>query len=244
MTSTSTVFVYHAQDHEGALLADFLREQDEEHRFEFLALSSEEEMEHNADFLKRSGIHGSVRLPYVIIVPHGQERIIVHGPRFHDWMAQLIDALYDQDPSATQAICHRLFPLHLGPPLLRLLSLLVMTPPIQTEDLSTPTGASGASGASGAQPNAPQVKPSPTAGTTIRPDTTRQTGGRVIKEQAHSSLQYVLDADMEDDTLVDSSVPGPAGAESKAVNVAAVIAAEGRQRERQQQYNVDEMRKD
>lgn len=241
----STVFVYHAQDHEGSLLADFLRKHDEEQRFEFLSLTTDEEMEHNVDFLRRTGIHEKVHLPYIVMVPAtaDADRVVIHGTRFHEWMGGLIEALYVHDPVALLDTCKWLFPLHLGPPLLRLIEMLARSVPPADAVCSQPPPP---------PPPASQVvreeKTTPVRPTQQPPQSAianRHTGGRVIKEQAHSSLQYVLDADPDDDAIVDSTMPVTSGGEAKAVNVAAVIAGEGRQRELQQQYKPgDEMRKD
>lgn len=231
----TTIFVYHAYDHEGIFIAEFLRAHDHENRFQFLALTTNEELEHSRDFLKRNRMPPETELPYLVLISPEEDRVVIHGAQFHDWMGRLIDALGQLDPPALVTATRRLLSTHLSPTLLRLLEISMGF--AEAEDAGhpptpTPTPAP--------PPPPPPSHQQPGKGPV--PMATRHTGGRVIRDQAHSELQYVLDADVDEEALVVASVPGTT--EGKAINVAAVIAAEGRQRERQQQYNTDEMRKD
>jgi hypothetical protein len=86
----ANVFVYHASDREGRMLAALVRLCDAEGRFQFLPIDSPTSMARMHRFVERHGLpQGSVELPFVVLMD-GERRALLHGPAFADWCAGLV----------------------------------------------------------------------------------------------------------------------------------------------------------
>lgn len=141
MGTPTNVFIHHAFDHEGCLLADVVRRFDEEGRFEFLAIGDDRTMQRLLRFLRR--YHGLERddraplLPMVVVMnDHSGERIETHrliqGAALQEWFRTLLIGIFDQGP-ATQAPLRSMIMQHLLPASLHLiLGTVASSPASQT----------------------------------------------------------------------------------------------------------------
>lgn len=209
-----TVFVYHGSDQQGALLALFLQQHDVEKRFQYLVLQNDEDVLHNAAFLKEHCKGATVEMPYIVLVYPSGQRVVVYGEKFDEWMSKLMQAALQQDGvSNVRSACLQLFNQVFRPSTLQMMSTVFSAPPA-----TTATGGS-------------TQQASRSAPTMVMAG--RHTGGRTINSAAHSHWEQKKDAtdDEGEEDVVISMVPTPVSGATKSVNVAAIMAAEGKMRE-------------
>ena len=215
-----TVFVYHGSDQQGALLALFLQEHDLEKRFQYLVLQNDEDLSHNAAFLREHCKGATVEMPYIVLVYPSGQRVVVYGEKFDEWMSKLMQAALQHDGvNGVRSVCLQLFNRVFRPSTLQMMSAVFGTS-------GSPSPTAGAAAQQQQAMMAPRSAPTMViAG--------RHTGGRIINSAAHSHWGQGNDAteDEGEEDVVISTVPTPVGGASKSVNVAAIMAAEGKMRE-------------
>lgn len=129
MGTPTNVFIHHAFDHEGCLLADVVRRFDEEGRFEFLAIGDDRTMQRLLRFLRHHhGLERDNRVPLlpmvVVMTDHSGERIeshrLIQGAALQEWFRTLLVGIFDQGPG-TQAPLRSMIMQHLLPASLHLI---------------------------------------------------------------------------------------------------------------------------
>lgn len=95
-SSSSSVFVYHANDGEGALMAALVKECDADRQFEFLAVSESATVARMERFLLSQGFPQPerVRTPFVVLVRPGDPpvRSVLIGEPLDAWFRDLVES--------------------------------------------------------------------------------------------------------------------------------------------------------
>lgn len=91
------IFVYHAQDREGRVLAALLRACDKSQQFDFLPVETAKSIEHMHRFLQQNKLDPrTTTLPFIVLVAdteaEGTKRSVLQGDGLHQWLTSLVDA--------------------------------------------------------------------------------------------------------------------------------------------------------
>lgn len=125
------VFVYHAQDHEGTLLAELIRNSDPEEGFQFLPIESPHSVNRLYQCLRNHNIAPEkVTLPIVILVHTADRRTILYGERYQNWLASVVNMVVETE-SGRDMVRRSVLP-HLSPATLHLIAATLAGPALPT----------------------------------------------------------------------------------------------------------------
>lgn len=102
------IFIHHAEDAQGHVLAALIKHCDSQtHRnFQFLVVDGEDSIRRMQQFLQQQGLSQKVvHLPFIVLVrSEGNmvHRSVLHGSAMHQWLAEMVDAFLET-PGITPA---------------------------------------------------------------------------------------------------------------------------------------------